>query len=83
MNILEEAIDLTSNDRNIQYGDASIEFKKVAIMWSVILGIEVKPHQVPLCMVALKLVREAHKPKRDNRVDGAAYFHLEDKVVDN
>jgi hypothetical protein len=44
-------------------------------MWAAILDLpEVTPAQVALCMVALKISRECHQPKRDNLVDGAGYF---------
>ena len=42
-------------------------------MWSAILGQEVTPAQVGLCMIAVKVSRECHKPKRDNLVDIAGY----------
>ena len=49
-------------------------------MWTVILGAPVKPQHVPLCMIALKLVREAHVPKRDNRTDIAGYSQTLDML---
>ena len=39
-----------------------------------ILGIEVTPKQVGLCMVGVKISREVHEHKRDNLVDGAGYL---------
>ena len=42
--------------------------------WAAILGVdEVTPEQVALCMVAVKISREVHRPKRDNLVDIAGY----------
>lgn len=76
--ILEEALRITSGDRNKDYGAPGDEFEKVARMWSVIIGAPVEMRHVPLCMVALKIVRECNKPKRDNRVDGAGYFRCLD-----
>jgi len=40
----------------------------------VILGIEVQPHQVALCMAGVKLARCVASLDRDHFVDGAAYF---------
>ena len=80
--ILQEAARLTSQDRNADYGPYTDEARKIAAGWSVIFGVEIPPRKVPLAMVWLKTVRECNKSKRDNRVDGAAYFHLADQIVD-
>ena len=32
-----------------------------------------EPEQVPLCMIAVKISRECHEPKRDNMIDIAGY----------
>lgn len=31
-------------------------------------------------MIALKMMREVHRPNRDNRIDGAGYFETLDIV---
>lgn len=72
-NILETANELTAGDRQESYGHPADTDKPIAEMWSIILGTEVKPDQVPLCMIALKMCREMHKPKADNLVDIAGY----------
>ncbi len=46
---------------------------KMPVYW-VLLGVEVTAEQVCLCMVALKMSRQCHKPKRDNLVDGCGYL---------
>lgn len=73
MNILEEANKLVYGDRNEDYGHPFDDFSKTATMWSMILGTEVTPEQVGLCMIAVKLSRQINKPKRDNLVDLAGY----------
>ncbi len=83
VNILEEAQKLVTGDRNESYGDADKEFRKVAAMWTAILGADVDPRSVALCMIALKLVREAHQHKRDNLVDIAGYSLLASKSRHN
>jgi hypothetical protein len=57
-------------------------FERIAAIWSVVLGIKVTPEQVGLCMVGVKLAREAHMPKRDNLVDGAGYFGTVQMVIE-
>ena len=48
-------------------------------MWTGILtprlreGERIMPMDVPLCMIAVKLARQAHRHKRDNLVDIAGY----------
>lgn len=71
--ILAEAERITDGDRNIQYGDANIDFKRTAIFWSEIVGTPITATQVALMMVALKISRACHNPKRDNWVDMAGY----------
>lgn len=71
--ILEEAGRLTSGERNNDYGHPLDDFSRSAAMWSAILSIPVTPEQVGLCMIALKLARHCHAPKRDNLTDAAGY----------
>lgn len=73
MNILEEANQITSQDRNNDYGHPKIDFARTAIFWSVLFGTEVKPEQIPLAMILLKLSRQINKHKRDNLVDIAGF----------
>jgi hypothetical protein len=77
--ILAEANRLTSADRNHDYGHPRDDFARTARMWTGILaarlreGAAVEPMDVPLCMIAVKVAREAHRHKRDNLVDIAGY----------
>jgi len=72
--IATEAVSLVSGDRQKAYGHPSKNFEDIARLWSVILGIEVTPGQVGLCMVQVKLAREVFVPKRDNLVDAVGYI---------
>jgi hypothetical protein len=78
--ILEEAQRLVHGDRGSAYGHPYDDFSRTAKIWSAILGYDVTPAEVSLCMVGLKISREVNKPKRDNRVDGAGYFETLDMV---
>lgn len=80
--ILEEAHHLVHGNRGDDYGHPLDDFTKTALIWSAIFGINVKPEQVPLAMVGVKISREVNKPKRDNRVDGAGYFETLQMVHD-
>ena len=80
--INQEADRLIHGDRNLTYDHPLDNFERIARIWSVVLGIEVTPEQVGLCMVGVKLAREAYLPKRDNLVDGAGYFGTVQMVRD-
>lgn len=86
MSIFDEAIQLTAGDRREAYGPVDQSFKRVAHVWTGILGPklnqEITAGEVALLMAGLKLCREANSPKRDNRVDAAAYIFLKDQIED-
>lgn len=71
--ILEEAQNAAYGDRHENYGHPIDNHRRIAGMWSVILGTKVTPVQAALCMCAVKISRELHTPKRDNMVDLAGY----------
>lgn len=71
--ILEEALRITSGDRNAAYGPPDQDFQRTAAIWSAIKGVEFEAREVAMFMVALKLSRETHQRKRDNWVDIAGY----------
>lgn len=79
-NILEEAQQAVYGDRQADYGGVKQNFTNIAKGWSIILGSDVTPEQVGLCMVWLKVARQMNKPKRDNLVDGAGYFATIEKM---
>ena len=74
--ILKEANELIHGDRQKDYGPPEENFARIAKGWSVILGAQVTPEQVALCMAWLKIARLAEGPHRDSYVDGAAYMAL-------
>lgn len=79
--ILEEANRLVNGPRQKSYGHPSEDFARTGRMWGAILGIpDVAPSKVALCMVGLKLSREVHQPKRDNRVDACGYMMTCDMI---
>jgi hypothetical protein len=77
--VLDEAKRITAADRQEDYGHPSQDFARTAQMWTGILaprlreGERIIPMDVPLCMIAVKLARQAHRHKRDNLVDIAGY----------
>lgn len=79
---LDVAKSLVHGDRNADYGHPLDDFTRTAKMWSAILGIEVRPEQVPLMMICVKLSRLTNDiTKRDSIVDVAGYAETLDMVL--
>ncbi len=80
--IFEEGEQLMNGDRDKSYGDFHQNFANIAKAWSLVLGIEVTPHQFGLCMAIMKIIREAYSHKRDNLVDGAVYLRMANEIME-
>jgi Domain of unknown function (DUF6378) len=79
--ILDDASALINGDRAKAYGDALDNHRRIAAGWSVILGKEVKPHEVALCMGWVKMARlVVSEDHADSYIDGAAYFALAGEI---
>jgi Domain of unknown function (DUF6378) len=56
------------------YGPPSESFDAIAARWSLVLGIDVSPVQVALCVIDLKLARLTRDPSHlDSIVEVAGY----------
>lgn len=83
---LEDAQAAVYGPREEDYGHPRRNFTRTAILWHGVLmdkladGESITPQDVALCMVQVKVAREVHEPKRDNRVDGAGYFLTLDRL---
>jgi len=77
--VLDEAADITSGDRNEQYGTPEENLGAISEAWELYLrrryGVNVvlDARAVAMMMVLTKVVRDAHTPKRDNLVDICGY----------
>lgn len=81
--VLAEAEKLVNGSRARSYGDAREDYEETAALWTVLgrrSGMfdrrEVSAGDAARFMCALKLCRDAHRPKRDNRVDLAGYAEV-------
>lgn len=57
MSILTEAEGLINGDRQKAYAHPWENFSQTAALWSPILGVQVTPEQVALCMIQVKNYR--------------------------
>tara|TARA_R110002020_G_scaffold41283_1_gene121843 strand:- start:16275 stop:16550 length:276 start_codon:yes stop_codon:yes gene_type:complete len=78
--ILNSANNLVSHKRRKEYGEPKTNFKRTAIMFSAYKGIEFTAEDVCMFMVFVKLAREAHKSKMDNKRDAVGYLALAHEV---
>lgn len=81
-NILEEAQHIVEGDRQLEYGDKTECFTRIANMWAGYLGVPVNQFDVAHMMIMLKLARNVHKYKRDSMVDVAGYAYCADIMHD-
>lgn len=79
---LDSAARLISGDRAKDYGDAAESFTRLAALWSPILGVDVTPEQVALCLTQLKVSRLIVTPAHtDSWVDAAGYIALGSEIA--
>lgn len=72
--ILDLARTLVTLDRAATHGPVEDSFAMIAALWSVRLGVAIRPDQVAILLVDLKTVRAWGNPGHgDNWVDMAGY----------
>jgi hypothetical protein len=59
--VLREAAEIISGDRDKQYGAPEDNFSRIAKIWSVILSVNITEEDVAMMMVGLKVARYASK----------------------
>lgn len=84
--VCEIANSLVSGARRSSYGHPLLDFSKVAGMFNGLFGPKLKkmftPMDLAMVMMLVKLSREAHCPKKDNRVDMAGYAQVLDTITE-
>jgi hypothetical protein len=79
--ILLEADLIVNGTRNQDYGDSNENLRRIAAI-ATAMGTEISPKGVAVILIAVKLGRHMHRPKRDNLVDAAGYLELLARVED-
>lgn len=80
--VLDEAASVVSTERQSDYDHPYSNFSRIADIWKVILKVPVTEEQVGLCMIGVKLAREAYKHKHDNLVDICGYVRCIEQVIE-
>jgi len=86
--VCAEALRIQGGDRQQDYGSPKQNFQEIADMWNTYIDLKEKPNGVTTIsatdvanmMILMKIVRNNHKPKRDNWVDIAGYAQCGAKV---
>lgn len=73
MTWLDEAAQVTRQDRQKQYGSPLINFLRTALLWSVYLNRVITPLDVVWMMLQVKVAREMQNHNVDNGVDAIGY----------
>tara|TARA_Y100001937_G_scaffold3124_2_gene4027 strand:+ start:5620 stop:5919 length:300 start_codon:yes stop_codon:yes gene_type:complete len=82
--VLRDAEEMISAIRDEVYGDPLTNHQRIADMWSAILDVDVRPEEVVLCMIAVKMSRLCRVPDhRDSWTDIAGYAALGGEIADN
>lgn len=81
--ILNEAKAIVEGSRQSDYGDPVESFDRIAKTASVITGKDLSPKECCAVLMAVKIVRESFKHKRDNLVDLCGYAHIMNELNEN
>lgn len=73
MSILDEAKNVVYSSRQASYGAPEDSFATTAALWSAYLGTPIRPEDVGMMMILIKVARERYQHKKDNLVDIAGY----------
>lgn len=84
---LQEADRIINGERREAYGPVRESFERIASAWTGVLMHKLtKPvtaEEVALCMIGMKVCREANAHKDDNGIDIAGYVACLEKLYDD
>jgi len=78
---LLQAITLSANDRQKDYGDKVDNHNNIARLWSAYLDTDIKAHDVAIMMALLKMARtKLGAVSKDTYIDMAAYSAIAGEI---
>ena len=78
---LSQAITLSANDRQKDYGDKVDNHNNIARLWSAYLDTDIKAHDVAIMMALLKIARtKLGAVSKDTYIDMAAYSAIAGEI---
>ena len=78
---LSQAITLSANDRQKDYGDKVNNHNNIARLWSAYLDTDIKAHDVAIMMALLKMARtKLGAVSKDTYIDMAAYSAIAGEI---
>lgn len=78
---LSQAITLSANDRQKDYGDKVDNHNNIARLWSAYLDVKVEAHDVAIMMALLKMARtKLGAVSKDTYIDMAAYSAIAGEI---
>ena len=81
--ILSEAEEIVNGNRQSDYGDAANNFHRIAnVVNSMYPQLNINAQQCCAVLMAVKLIREGFRHKRDNLVDLCGYAYIMNEIND-
>ena len=81
--ILSDTEEIVNGSRQSDYGDAANNFHRIAnIVNSMYPQLNINAQQCCAVLMAVKLIREGFRHKRDNLVDLCGYAHIMNEIND-
>lgn len=78
--ILTEAETIINGERDVDYGDPTESFEKIAQIASLLTNKDLDAYTCCAVMMSVKLTRQSFKHKRDNLVDLAGYAEIMNQI---
>ena len=79
---LIEAGNLINGERDSVYGEPLVNHQRIAQLWQVVLGTEISPAEVAICMALVKIARLVQTPDHeDSYIDLVGYAAIAGEVA--
>ena len=82
-NLIDDANKLIHSDRNKTYGEPAENMKRIADFWTIYLGTQIRPDQVPVMMTLTKIARLMNELHEDGFTDSIGYMAIAGELAHN